>query len=286
MFSLGQKRLAQFISRIMTRQHMRNPLVWVTHPSQEELTNYLSYRALVYDCPRLWEGDYINQQEALFQNADLIFYPSPSLQEPLKLFHRNLSMLENGVNYSIFEKAALFARQDPFTKTLGFAGQIDYYLDLSPLLFMAREQPLWQFLLLGTCPQGNPYLETLLSLNNVKFYQGCTPQLMAEFLFSCDVLLEFHLRKHPVQDIKSLRLYQYLATGRPIVSHILDKEEGQLSDLIYYAETKEEFLYLSKKALKEQSHAVEIKRQQYAKNNRWELRGQQVKKLLVTSGLL
>ncbi len=286
MFGLRMKRVAQFISRIMAQHHMRKPLLWVTHPNQEEITCYLSYSTLVYDCRQIWEEDFLTAQEYLFRKADLIFTPSKTLKNQLLQYHRNVSLLENGVNYSVIEQASFFAELDPFEKRFGFVGVIDQDLDLSPMVYMAKEKPLWQFMLIGPCPRGNHYLKVLKTLGNVKFYGTQPSHIVSEFLCSCHVLLEFRYVQRQVQDVESLRMLEYLATGRPIVRQVWEDTMVQEVEGVYLATTEEEFLQFATEALTEQLDLFDRSRKQYAKNSTWQHRAEQVETLLSTTGLL
>lgn len=286
MFGLRMKRVAQFISRIMTQHHIRKPLLWVTHPNQEEITCYLNYSTLVYDCSQILEENYLNAQEYLFRKSDLIFTASKTLKQQLLQYHRNVSLLENGVNYSIIEQASIFAELDPFEKRFGFAGVIDRDLDLSPLVYMAKEKPLWQFMVIGPCPRGNPYLKSLKNMRNVKFYGAQAAHIVSEFLCSCHVLLEFRYVKRQVQDVESLRMLEYLATGRPIVRQVWEETMVQMESAVYLARSDEEFLQLAMEALSERPDMFDRSRKQYAKNSTWYQRAEQVETLLTTTGLL
>ncbi len=285
-FSLRQRRLAQFITRTMQKHHFRNPLLWVTHPLQEEMSCHINYHSLVYDCSQLWENDYLYPQEYLFRKADLIFVHSKKLKQQMKYFHKNISILENGVDFPLFERASLFARPQLREKRFGFAGEIDPDMDLSPLIYTAEAMPQWKFFLLGTCAMSNPYLDRLSRLYNVKFYGSQAPHIVPEFLYSCHVLLEFRRNNHPVRDSNSIRLYQYCATGRPIVRDVWKGEPVRLSHISYLAHTHPDFLDQCKAALSENTPVLERKRISIAQNSSWEKRAQQVEDLLKTSGLL
>lgn len=285
LFSLRQKRVAQFISRTMAKHHMRNPLLWVTHPSQEEITCHLNYSTLIYDCFEPWQEEYLVAQEYLMRKADLIFVASPQLKKQVREYNRNVALLYNGVNYGVFEEASLFSRLDPLEKRFGFAGVIDYDLDLSPLIYVAKQKSQWQFMLLGPCPQGNPYLERLKPLKNVEFYGEHSMHVVPEFLFSCHVLMDFRYRNRPNYDINPLRLYDYFATGRPIVGQSWQEEVERFPDVVYMSSNQEGYLKNCQLALKENSEEAVIRRKNYAKKGSWRKRAEQIMKMLSASGL-
>lgn len=285
-FSLRQKRLAQFITRMMAKHHVRNPLLWVTHPSQEEITCYLNYSTLVYDFFESCREEHEYAQECLFRKADLIFTASPSLKKKAREHNRNVALLENGVDYPLFEEASLFSKVDPREISLGFAGVIDYDLDLSPLVYMAEERPTWKFLLLGPCPHGNPYLDVLKSFENVIFYGEHSRLVVPEFLLSCHILMDFRYENRGVNDINSIRLYEFFATGRPIVTQMWEDEVERFPDVVYISHTPEEYLNNCHVALSEPGVTIANRRKKYAKAGAWSKRADKILQVLSTSRLM
>ncbi len=286
LFSLRQKRLAQFISRTMAKHHIRNPLLWVTHPSQEEITCHLQYDTLVYDCFEPWFEDYSYEQGCLLRKADLIFAASHTLKKEAWEYNRNVALLENGVDYPLFEEASLFAKLSSDEVSLGFAGVIDYDLDLSPLLLLAEKYPQWHIKLLGSCPQGNPYYDVLTAYDNVKFFGEHPVHVIPEFLCCCHILMDFRSGSGYVHDINSMRWFEYFATGRPVVTHIWKDEIERFPDVVYISKTQEEFLKNCEIALKEKPNTVTSRRKNYAKKGAWTKRTERVLQVLTRSHLM
>lgn len=78
---------------------------------------------------------------------------------------------------------------------LGWAGVIHRELDLSPILYAARERPGWTFLLLGRQEDQSPPSSTQAAAN-VALAGPCPLNEVPDWLFRCDVLLEL-LREDP-----------------------------------------------------------------------------------------
>lgn len=79
---------------------------------------------------------------------------------------------------------------------LGWAGVIHRELDLSPILYAARERPGWTFLLLGR-QEDNPLLPRLRRQPNVALAGPCPLNEVPDWLFRCDVLLELLREDRP-----------------------------------------------------------------------------------------
>ena len=84
----------------------------------------------------------------------------------------------------------------------------------------------------------------------------------------------------------SPRLYEYLATGKPIVSMLWPGQVEQFPDVIYNARDEGEFLTLCAHALEEDPGFVTGRRRDHAAQAAWPLRAAQISRILTTAGLL
>lgn len=284
--SFWQKRRALQIRRIMGKHHFRSALLWLSHPAQGELASFLDYRFLIYDCWYFWDKDLFFSHELLAERADLIFAASHKLKAELLSYQRNVALLENAANYHLFAELSFLAKQERKEIRFGFVGVIEYDLDLEPLLFVAKQRPDWQFMLVGPCTKGNPSLAQLQRCSNVSFFGEHSLYEVPQFLCSCRVLLEFRYCNRPYSDIRPIRLFEYFATGRPVVANLWPEEVACFPDVVYNAYHKNEFLQKCEKALEERHEYYRKRRKNYAKNASWEKRAKEVTDMLSTSGML
>ena len=168
---------------------------------------------------------------------------------------------------------------------LGWAGTIHGNLDLSPLLYAAQARPRWTFLLLGRREQ-NPLLHRLARLPNVHFLPPCPLMEVPEHLSRCRVLLNFLREDQPDCDVIPTRIYEYLSTGRPIVSMLWPDQVEHFPDVVYGAHSHQEFLTLCEHALEEPPAWVSQRRLSHGAAAAWSLRAGQVSRILGTAGLL
>lgn len=282
--ALRQKRVAQFITHTMSKHRVRRPLLWVTHPWYSQLVSHLSYHYMVYDCGFLWDESLFLRQEQLVAKADLVFAASESLKAGLRTYHRNVALLENGVNTPLFVDASPIPKSKE--KLLGFAGAIDYDMDLAPLVYAAEQKPFWKFYVVGPCDQGNPFLKMLSLLPNVRIFGEQNYLKIPEFLMTCHVLMDFRYHHRPLTDVNSIRLYEYMATGRPIVASMWKDEIERYPDVVYSAYHEEDFLKQCEVALMEDPDFVFARRKSYGDNASWTKRADTVMKILTDGGIL
>lgn len=282
--SFYPKQLAHFITKVCIRHRVRHPMVWATHPSQAFLVAQLRYKSLVFDCRALWGEGWQEQQADLALSSDLILVTSPTIQKELSKTNKNTILLENGVHYPLFScSEKIPSKQEIY---LGFAGVIDPQLDLSHLVYAAKTQPQWRFLLVGPCAEDNPFVPQLKSLFNVKFL-GVRPQNeIPDFLASCHVLLDFRHTNKPMSDVTSIRFYEYLSTGRPILATMWHDDIERFPDVVYWASTEGEYVSLCHKAIQEDPNWVSQRRKNYGEQADWHIRSQWLQHTLESTALL
>ena len=289
LFRTGQRRLARFVAEQAARARFREPLLWVTSPLHVHLLDYLEYGGLVYDCARDWDGLPPAWEGALAQAADVVFAASPQLEDRLSPCSPNIAPLPNGVNYPLFAGEPASPRPDLLPgvsgPVLGWAGTIWADLDLSPLLHAAQAMPEWTFLLLGRREADNPFLPRLRRLPNVVLAGPCPLSQVPEWLYRCDVLLDFLRGNDPYADAVSPRLYEYLCTGRPVVSMLWPDQVEPFPDVVYGAHSEREFLDCCRHALEEAPGFVSQRRRDRAREADWPGRAGRVARILETAGL-
>ena len=168
---------------------------------------------------------------------------------------------------------------------LGFAGALTDDLDLSPILYAARQRPNWTFLLLGE-DRGAPLLPRLCKLPNVKTVGPVSLSEVPDHLFRCHVLLDLIHLDQAYSGVISTRMYEYLSTGRPIVSMLPPDQVEPFPDVVYTAHNPEEFLLLCCHALEEAPDFVRARRMSHGRSAAWSRRAEEVSRILHTAGLL
>ena len=285
LFRLHYRKLGKFIRRQMEHHRFKEPLLWCTAPEHIHLLDEVPHRGVVYDCDRDWPHQSPRWESDLALAADVVFAASQGLIDHLSPCNDNIALLPNGVTYPLFSRIAAPSRPRPEDPVLGWAGTIHGDLDLSPLLYAAQARPRWTFLLLGRREQ-NPLLHRLARLPNVHFLPPCPLMEVPEHLSRCRVLLNFLREDQPDCDVIPTRIYEYLSTGRPIVSMLWPDQVEHFPDVVYGAHSHQEFLTLCEHALEEPPAWVSQRRLSHGAAAAWSLRAGQVSRILGTAGLL
>jgi glycosyltransferase involved in cell wall biosynthesis len=164
--------------------------------------------------------------ERLLRQANIVFAVSQRLQERCLRHNPCSFVVPNGVNYEMFQ-ARLAQGEIPADMRriarpiVGYVGAIQPDIDFPLLERMSTEHPEWSLVFVGPDELGGERskLEALLARPNIH-YLGCKP--VAEvplYIGNCDVCMMPHIAdKSTVPDSDSIKLYEYLACGRPVVS--------------------------------------------------------------------
>ncbi|GBC93084.1 Putative teichuronic acid biosynthesis glycosyltransferase TuaH [bacterium HR15] len=218
-------------------------------------------------------------EHELEQIADLIFVVSPTLQEQHRLRGRDAILLPNAVNLEFFAKSVDQATPVPSdlraipAPRIGFIGWITpRWIDIELLLEVASRRPDWSLVLIGPKVSWHPnHIPRNCYLLGVRPYR----QLPA-YLKGLDVCLVPFKDNAITQGASPLKLYEYLAAGRAVVSTNvpgLDEFEG----IVWRAGDVESFIVAIEDALPLAHDAVAQRRRVEAVSpHSWDARAQTV----------
>lgn len=282
-----QRRLGRFIKKKMEKHRFHDCVLWATSPEQVHLLEYLQCSSVVYDCDRDWHQFPPEWESDLALEADVIFAASPGLVEHLAPCNSNIVLLPNGVNYPMFSRnsveppAELRQLTSPF---LGYIGTIWPSTDLSPVLQSALDLPDCTFVFVGQVKK-NPLLSRLRALPNVVFTGRRPLAELPGYLNHFDVCLNLLQHGTEENDIIPERIYEYLSSGKPIVSMLWEDQVENFPDVIYGAHSPEEFSRLCTHALAETGDWARNRRRSYGAGAAWSIRSDEVCRILSTIGL-
>lgn len=282
----NDSRTVDFIHQILAHHHFVEPVLWCTCPEQAVYLDHFAYSGLVYDCFREWGDAYADEESDLSCHAEVVFAASPGLVQHLSPCNDNIVLLPNGVNDRMFTRPGLtvpIQLSKLRSPILGRVGDINSRLDLAPLIQAAKTHPEWTFLLMGrTTPTVRAKLKTH---PNIVFTGPINPVELPDYLYACDVLFDLFHAKYKGSDIIPSRIYEYLASGKPIVTMIDSDQVEPFPDVVYTAYDSSGFIRRCRRALEEESSLAAPRRQEYARQASWAGRAHTVMEILEHTGL-
>lgn len=295
------------IARVAQRAGLRDPLLWINPNDSGHLIGHLGERGVVYDITDDWElaePDLARRarvaalDRALCRAADLTVVCSQSLYDSRLEFARRLLLLPNGVDAEHYLQSDLPPDLPPQTPAsppaepmagdaggwskpvFGYTGSLHRdRIDFDIVLALARAFPQGTVALVGpaywTARSDDAVRAALKAQPNVVLagpvpYQK-VPQAMARF----DVCIVPHLESAFTQSLNPIKLWEYLACGKPIVSTDV-AGFASYPRLCRIASGPEPFIQACREALQVigSPQAQELKRQrrEEASHHSWEAR--------------
>lgn len=221
-------------------------------------------------------------EEEAIANSDFAMVTGTQLKRILVKHNPNTHVVHNAVDISIFEKTLVtdFERPEEIrhvkTKIIGFTGNMDYLRMDYPLIKKVAEANTDKTVVLVGPINSNEFYElgidklpNVITTGSKKIYE------LPNYLKFMDVVMIPFLCNTLTASIYPLKINEYLAAGRSVVSTTFSEDIRGFRDVIYLADSHHEYLKLLDRALEENSPELEQKRFNVAQENTWAARVEQ-----------
>ena len=157
----------------------------------------------------------------------------------------------------------------------GDVGAINAKIDLSLVSQIARRHPEWSFLMVGPItseePEDQSAYSELLALPNVLFVGRVDVAEVPHYINACDVCLMPYKVNVWTKHVNSLKLFEYLACGKPVVGTDIAACR-EVGEYVRVATDAEDFEQQIAEALRENGSELVAGRRALAARNTWEER--------------
>jgi glycosyltransferase involved in cell wall biosynthesis len=272
---------ARSLSRWLKEHGFIRPLLWHSFPYwSEPLVDAVAPRLFAYHC--LDFSLRAEEETRLVRRADAVFCVSTTLTEKFKPLNRNTYWMPNGVDLQFYDAERGKTRPRPEQlpangRLIGFVGSLNYHLDLELLVQVAKSFPNDYLIIAGktlgstTVPQREQLeaLQHLKTLKNVRMLGFVPTADIAAYLNAFDVCLIPFIQNEFNQECDPLKLYQYMAMGRPVVTTPVAVTRN-FPDLVYIAHHHAEFIERIRQALNHpDDETSRQKRMDFARAHSW-----------------
>lgn len=297
LFNIGEAiRSYWFLSRVRRFFNIDRPVVWISHPQISiKQIKALNPSFIVYDCtedfsawpdiPECVRRQIKETDSYLTEHADVITCVSHILFDEKKRHNPNTYLLPNAVDIDIYsrpkeEYAVPSDIQQLNHPIITFVGAMqEWSNDWGLLIKMAEMRPLWTFLLIGPFQNSKRSMEILQPYKNI-LCLGLKPyEELPSYLVHSDVCFQFYRPARENDTRNSQKLFLYLAAGKPIVS-TRSADVGNYAEFVALADDADNFVKCIENELKTDSTEKISKRKEYAKNNSWSNRVDEIVKIL------
>jgi len=278
--NINQKMLAMGLKRVMAKLGFDEEFIlWTYLHTSADLIDRIKPGFVVYDCAdehAAFTG-FINRETVeelegrLLKRAETVFATATELYNRKKPFADDIHLVPNGADVEHFKQA--LAEDFPVAEELrglpkpiiGFYGGISDWIDLESVEAVARKHPQWSVVMVGPVDTDVSHLK---KYSNLHFLGKKDYGRLPTYLKGFDVcLVPFKINDLTV-NVNPVKLYEYLAAGKPVVSSPLP-EVVQFSEVVRIGAAPEEFVAGVEAALADTGAEAIARRVAVAEENSW-----------------
>jgi glycosyltransferase involved in cell wall biosynthesis len=273
------------VRRAMRKLGFQRLISWFVVPHAGALAGTLAEDLIVYYCiddyaalPDVDQHEVARMDEALTRRADQVFVASATLLATKRALNSSTVHSPHGVDVALFQKASdpglpvAEALRDLRHPVIGFFGLIEAWIDLELIVFLARKRTGWTFLLVGRVAV-NP--GELAHMDNVVLAGAQPYEDLPRWAKAFDVAMIPYRLTEQVLHANPLKLREYLATGKPVVS-VSTPEIERFRDVVHIAANREEFLECLEHALEQEPVGSRENRMKAVAKMSWDSRVEEV----------
>ena len=218
------------------------------------------------------------RDETLSREADLLFVAPPALLAAKQALNPRTLFSPHGVDVELFARAAdertaiAPGACDLPRPVIGYFGSLHDWIDFGLVEWLARERPHWSFLLVGHAATD---LGALATLPNVRLAGAQPYASLPSWAKAFDVAIIPYRLNRQVANANPLKLREYLATGKPVVS-VRNAEIEKFARWVRIADDRDGFLVAIERALAEDTPAAALARRAAVADQTWDRRVEEV----------
>ena len=219
---LARALLLRQIQPVLESRKIEDPILWTSLPTAVDMAGHLGESALVYYCgddfSALAGVDHdtvARREQELVEKANLIMAASDKLVA--KFPQSKTRLLPHGVDYDRFATPSPRAKDLPADgkPVVGFYGSLSNWLDVDLLVSVISQLPDVHFVFIGKVETD---VSQVLALPNVLHLGPRPHQELPGYSQHWTISMLPFLDNAQIRSCNPLKLREYLATGRPVVS--------------------------------------------------------------------
>lgn len=272
-------------------------VIWLTHPLQWTYIPCSSFeqKLVVYDNMDYYvnftndlklKAQIRQYEQELVDYAKVIFVSSQQLKSNLindyGVTAEKIHIVNNGVDNKLLRQGlATIENIEPKKYRVGYLGMVAPWFDFELVGRYAQRHSELVFEIVGpVSPDSKADLDNLLKSSDNIYWQGPVPHSeVAKYIERFDVCLMPFRSSNLVDAVNPVKIYEYLAFGKPTVA-TLTMETEQFNEYIYTYSSPKEFEQALDRALRESDSKLARRRYAFSKENSWEKRVLEIERIL------
>ena len=282
--SINQKILLIFLKRFLKRLNFKPSIFWAFHPRHNKLIGVLGEKISIYHCIDEYSVEKNSEmrkrvlaelEEETMKKVDIVFACSGEIYKMKSNLHNNVYLLRPGVDMERFKMALKKNMVSSDIKRIkppriGFVGTVNRRLDIDLIHDIALQKPEWSIVLIGINQLNRRTNRLLKKLNNIHLLGFKSLEELPYYLMAMDICIIPYMINEFTKAIFPLKLFEYLAVGKPIISTPLP-DLASFNNIVTIGKNSSEFIN-SLEELLVKGHNRYIERLNVAESNTWEIR--------------
>lgn len=283
--------LARVLRSWIKRLNVTRPIVWIGSPSALFLgiLQKLNPRRVVYDCMDNFaffhpdQSSIVQIERNLASRADLVLATAEELRQRMVQINPNTVLMPNAADFEHFSRASRPILPIPNDiasipqPILGYFGELAEWFDFDLVHDLAVSNSNWSIVLIGQAHV--PSIRKLLQLPNIAYLGRKNYADLPAYLSRFDVCLLPFLVNALTAAVNPVKLYEYLAAGKPVVSTRL-REVAPYDGTVEIADRKDFSSAVRRVLETSKEPALMRRRQEIARRNTWDHRVEEILRIL------
>ena len=272
------------VRRAIRLTGIREPVLWFVVPHPSFMLDAVPHTLAIYYCIDDYAAHpgvdmaHITACDALLtQRADHVFVAPPALVDAKRRVNPATSFSPHGVDVELFARAQAAETVVPARAAalkgpvIGYFGLIAAWTDIELIEWLAVQRPHWNFLLVG---HAHVAVDGLARLPNVSLVGAQPYESLPGWAKAFDVAIIPYRMNRQVMNANPLKLREYLATGKPVVT-VPTPEVDRFKGVLSIAADREEFLAAVEASLNDMDSNAVARRMSAVQAMSWESRTQE-----------
>jgi len=279
------------IRRATAKLGMKNPILWIYEPDGYPLVGKLNEVLSLYYCADDWStsnqwwnrGEDIRRLETrLAASVDIVIGTSTKIAEKWTPINPHTHFIPNAADVEMFLRARTADLNVPEEvmhiplPRIGYVGVVNARFDVGLYDQLSEMRPDWHWVIVGPVLTRQVDVSRLMKKPNVHFLGARPRDSLPAYLKGFDVCTVPYICNTYTQSIFPLKLFEYLAAGRPVVATPLP-ELLPYTQYVRIAGTPQEFVAHVSELLGTRPQPAP---REFLEQNSWDARAKALLKLL------
>jgi UDP-galactopyranose mutase len=256
-------------------------VLWYYTPMAVPFTDHLKPLATVFDSMdelsmfKFAPPELIDNENRLFEKADVVFTGGQSLYEAKRHRHKNVWAFPSSIDTAHFNQARKITEEPEDQKSikrprLGYCGVIDERIDIDLVREIAEKRPEWQIIMIGPVVKIDE--ADLPRLENIHYLGMKDYKDLPKYIAGWDAALMPFALNDSTKFISPTKTPEYLAAGKPVVSTAIRdvaRPYGE-KNLVAIAKNADEFIAAVEQAMNENRAEKLVEVDKFLLQTSWE----------------